>query len=397
MLKMHLELDDLPSSVGEIEERNIEHNSNSNNDLSQSIQLEEEIKALKDASASEAHHTNTTTTEEKPEVIDLRDNCVYIENFQCSDRSVEKAFFNVRKLADQMNVEIPKDSIIYIVVDAIYIKKLNYYVYFCDPSIKKEFLKNKHFYKYHPETSPLRIFDYSEWGIVNIENVRSSDLSLETAYANVIGIAKEMGIMADWQVKDPIDHIDVFRTISNILTYSVRFKNDLQRKKFLQYKDILEQFPETKSLKILDAGGHKLTFPNVNGVSLTAASSANLSGVAELMGLSLTRDNVKRIYLLNHVPYFRERYFSLIVEFSSKQVKDEFLEKKYKLNGMEYDFVETSGINAEEMVSVKCNNRNSFTTLSFIGLAEQLGCSFTSDQIKHFFDLSNLIDDAYTR
>ena len=62
--------------------------------------------------------------------------------------------------------------------------------------VTRIFLKNRHFYVCNPETSPLKILDYSEYGIFEIKNVRSSDMSMEAAYANVLGIAEN-----NWNIR----------------------------------------------------------------------------------------------------------------------------------------------------------------------------------------------------
>ena len=451
MLKMHLEFDDYPPSI---EQRHIVHN-NSNNGLRRSVeQLEEQIKAFKVAllqalddvnridttpvaenirnatqesnsnkqvnkfknkhknknnlsskhndaenvaKARKGHHTNTVSRKKQQQVIDLRGNCVYIENIQCSDSSLEKAFGNIRKLANEMNANIPDDSVIHIDVKTKPTDCLDYYVHFRNGAIKKEFLKNRHSFVYRPETSPLRIFDYSEWGVVDIKNVHSTDLSLEAAYVNVMEIAEKMGITDDWNIRSSIDHIDVFSTKPNYLNYSVRFSNKFHKNEFVRRKQNLKQFPETKSVEILDAGGHRLNLCAMKNVNMSVAS-ANVTGMAKLIGLPLATDNLKRIYVLNYIPnYVDTSGLSFVVEFSSKQVKDEFLSKEDKLEELEYFYsdIQISDIKEDKNNAlIKYETGHLVTAFSFIGLAKQLGVSLTRDEIQNIFDLSEFTHEV---
>ena len=77
--------------------------------------------------------------------------------------------------------------------------------------------------------------------------------------------------------------------------------------------------------------------------------------LAELIRLSLTIDNFKYIYVLNHCSNFYDPKFSLIIEFSTKQVKDEFLKKKHKLREMKqlrHLAIAISDINVKNKVCV---------------------------------------------
>ena len=354
-------------------------------------------------SDSEDHHTCTITAEEQQEVIDLRHKCVYIQNFYCSDASLNRAFCNIHKLAIEMKAQIANNSVIHIDVDLKKDNYLDYYVYFRDTDSKIEFLRNRFIYKYNPNTKHyLRILDYSRCGIVDIKNYKSTDLSSDTASVNVLGLAKKMRLT---YIRNFIDNIDVYSTKPNFLTYSVRFNREDMKNAFLQRKDILKEFEETKFLELADVGGHTLSCDNVNNFSM-AIASANVIGLAEIMSLSLANDNIKRIYVLNtklfasHTNRFR---LALIVHFASKPIKDEFLKRKYKLEQIEninrYS-IKISNIQTEEdnVIIIKYGKfwSNDLIAISFIGLAKQLGLSLTCHQINCFITLLDFTYKACT-
>ena len=463
MLKMHLEIDESPLTA-EADEENIEHN-NLKNEILQSVQqLEARIKTLEDAllqtkfngnkiidclemlegiraidkapddgnnitqdpkaskrihnesdlsdeqhndienvaSNSKGYHTCSLSKKEEQEVLDLRHKCVYIQNFNCSDASLNMAFCNIHKLAIEMNAEIANNSVIHIDVDAKRENYLDYYVYFRDADSKIEFLKNRFIYKYNPNTKHyLRIIDYSRCGIVDIKNFQSTDSSPDTAACNVHGLAKKMRIT---YIRHFIDYIDVYSEKPNFLTYSVCFNREDMKIVFLQKKDILKQFTETEFLEISDVGGHTLSCDNVNNFSM-AIASANVIGLAEIMSLSLATDNIKRIYVLNTKLFesYTNRYrLALIVDFASNPIKDEFLKRKYKLKQIEninrYS-VKISDIQTEgNLIIIKYGKfwSNDLIAISFIGLAKQLGLSLTCHQINCFITLLNFTYKACT-
>ena len=304
---------------------------------------------------------------------------------------MDEAISYVHELANEMNAQIADNSVIYIDMDYP-----NWYVYFRDVASKKEFLKNRFIYEYNPNTEHyLRILDYSNCGIVDIENFQSSDFNLETAFVNVLGLAQKMGVT---NIRNFIDHIDVYSTKPNFLTYSVRFNRQDKKYAFLQNKDILKEFPETKNLEISDIGGHTSSYYKVNNFGM-ATASANVIGVAGLMGLSLSTDNIKRIYVLNtneFDDYVTHVHNSFVVEFSRDDIKDKFLEKTSELKQFDKNwnsYIEISDIDTEgNIVSIKYKIWTYiFTGISFIGLAMQLGYSFNSDQTERFIQLSKFI------
>ena len=341
-------------------------------------------------SASEENRM-CTASEEKQEVVDLRCNCVLIEEPKCDTDSLDEAFSYVHELVNEMNAQIADNSIIHIEMDYPYL-----YVYFRDEDSKIEFLKNRFIYEYNPNTEHyLRILDYSNCGIVDIENYQSSDLNLETAFVNVLELAKKMGVT---NFRNFIDHIDVYSTKPNFLTYSVRFNRQNKKYVFLQNKDILKESPETKSLHFTDVGGHTSSYFKVNNLSM-AAACANVIGVAGLMGLSLSSDNFKRIYVLNANAFtdnVARVHNSFVVEFFNSDIKDEFLEKASELNQFDNSwssYIEISDIETEgNFVSIKYTIWTYiFTAISFIGLAMQLGYSFAPNQTDRFIQLSKFI------
>ncbi|TMW47184.1 hypothetical protein DOY81_007736 [Sarcophaga bullata] len=447
--------DDDSSLTGEVKKQNIEHN-NSNNGVLQSVQqLEARIKTLEDAllqtksdgnkltdcvetveknkpvdtaadggnnitqepnankqkhnennlSGGEQHNDTEnvasardenytcTASEEKQEVVDLRSNCVLIMNPNHYSLSLDEKFSYVRKLANEMNARIADNSVFHI--DTY---NSHYYVYFRDAKSKFEFLRNRFIYQYNPNTdNSLRILDYSHYGIVNIKNFKSSDLSLATAFVNVSALAHKMGMI---NIINFIDNIDAYSTKSNFLTYSVTFNSEDIKNVFLQNKDILKEFPETKSLEISDLRGHTSSYWNVNNISMVAAS-ANVIGIGEQMGLSLSIDNFKRIYVLDtkESDLTDDHYrISLVVEFSSNDIKNIFLQKKSELERIgniwsslvfKISDIKTKG----NMVSIEYTKGpyNVYTAISFIGLAKQLGFPFTLYQTERFIQLSEFI------
>ncbi|TMW47229.1 hypothetical protein DOY81_007693 [Sarcophaga bullata] len=379
---------------------NIKSRDNCNKETNNESILSGEHNFIENIASSRKAHQSNTIPEEKPEVFDLRHKCVYIQSFQCSDTSLDVAFSNVRKLANEMNARIPDNSVIHIDVDILDKNYLDYYVYFRDAKVKTEFLKNRFIYEYNPHTSHyLRILDYSDWGVVEIRNFLSSDLSIETAFDNVIELANKMGLF--WNIRKFIDHIDVYSAKPNVLTYFVTFKNERIKNEFLRNIKILKFFPETSSLQIFDIGGHTLNCDKINCFSI-AAASANVIGIAEEMGLSFDNDNFKRICVLN-TNFFNSCNFhlSLIVEFSNKHIKDVFLKEKYKLKQIEYlnsdSIIIISDIKTEEnIVSIKYETigQKAFTVLNFIGFTKQLGLLLTRAQINRLIELSDFISYA---
>lgn len=361
----------------------VDNNLNQNSNFNQQTYNENKL--------SDEHNNaeNIASAGKEQELLDLRLNCVYIQNFPCTDLSLDKAYANVRKLADEMKAQIPDNSIIHIEVTAKSAYYLDYLVYFRDADIKNEFLKNRLHYKYSRYGSQLRILDYSNWGII--------DLKFDY-YIHLSEVKEKVGMV---NYMTYIDHIDVSSASGCQTVCSVRFNNERVKNKFLFN---LKHIPETNSLEATDIGGHSLDCDNANNLSISIVGD-NIIGVAALMGLSLTTDNFKRICILNPKvvgAFCNEFYISLMVEFSSKHIKNEFLKKKLKLeqihNKSSYSYedissspIEISDIKTDgNVVSIKYNKSwpNFCTAVSFIGMAKQLGLSLTRYQINRFIAMS---------
>lgn len=83
--------------------------------------------------------------------------------------------------------------------------------------------------------------------MVVIRNFKSSDLSIDNALANVIGLAEQMRLTL---TPDHIKHIRVHPEDQNFLSYYVYFCTKHMKEQFLRNIRMLEQLPETKFLII---------------------------------------------------------------------------------------------------------------------------------------------------
>lgn len=168
---------------------------------------------------------------DKNETLIRKDNLVKISCFETSSNSKDVAIVNIIQLAKQMGLKLTRKQIGHVAVFQRNLKYVDYFVFFGSKQIKHAFLEKKLLLKNFPDTTDLVIKDEMKHSPIMIRFTKPSDPCKGTAFANVIGLATELGLPL---TRDDIKTLHLCREDRDYFYYYVEFYTTKMRNAYLE-------------------------------------------------------------------------------------------------------------------------------------------------------------------